>query len=372
MPVQAHYLHQLPQNAKLSGGAGVDLYHQDSAVILAATSVSTDRRSTLQHHIYGASNMWTKTCAQPNHFKVPVLYVWRARCYWWAWRGQMAGTDGIQGGGGLPEIGYPMGICPPPVLENPSWEWVQGTIQPSLRIAVRLARSLLLVGLAWPDGWHGWYSGGGGGLPEIGYPMGICPPPVLENPSWEWVQGTIQPSLRIAPCDLQPTLKKVLRCCQGTRMYFMPRGFATCVYILASRVGTPAVSQCLRAPGVKRRPRKDPVGGASEMSYAWDCGYKKTARRRLHRLYQLSVGWAGIGAWKRGWVGRLGKVLGNLDGRGSVCCLDQQGLVDPLPVRGGDGDIAPSFCTPDLYRLIRVGLWAFVIHRGLHIVKDPQ
>ena len=28
------------------------------------------------------------------------------------------------------------------------------------------------------------------------------------------------------------------------------------------------------------------------------------------------MGWAGIGAWTRGWVGSLGKVLGNFDGRG--------------------------------------------------------
>ena len=30
------------------------------------------------------------------------------------------------------------------------------------------------------------------------------------------------------------------------------------------------------------------------------------------------MGWAGIGAWKRGWAGRLGKVLGNFDGWGCL------------------------------------------------------
>ena len=36
-----------------------------------------------------------------------------------------------------------------------------------------------------------------------------------------------RPALGIAPCNLQPTLKKILRYCQGTNC-FMPRGFATC------------------------------------------------------------------------------------------------------------------------------------------------
>ena len=31
--------------------------------------------------------------------------------------------------------------------------------------------------------------------------------------------ATFQPSLCIAPCDLQPTLKKILRNCQGTKMF---------------------------------------------------------------------------------------------------------------------------------------------------------
>ena len=100
--VLAHYLHQLqPQNAKLyGGGGGVDFYHPESDVVLAAMHAEKFHPSTLPDHIYGASiellvqpgqqkyypkercgirskpfNAPTEICFQPIHFKVllPLL-----------------------------------------------------------------------------------------------------------------------------------------------------------------------------------------------------------------------------------------------------------------------------------------------------------
>ena len=58
------------------------------------------------------------------------------------------------------------------------------------------------------------------------FPSGRVPSRVPnQKPNFFLGHATFGPLLRIAPCDFQPPLKKVLRYCQRTK-YFMPRGFA--------------------------------------------------------------------------------------------------------------------------------------------------